>query len=379
VNARMRHSRGAATVELAVSMIFLVPLIMYMFFLQDMLVMKLNGQEAAVQAPWDYTVLNYEHRYRDDTQAPNPIPVGAGTPGMMSRSTYCDHTAAYDSYDANADCDDDKHHTAMAAHECWVGDNSSYSGQVRCSVGIDLLTPNPRDSAIFAVATGFGRGGIVSCNQRLGIMNYYLPNKFLTTFRGGEGFAVNKDGAGREKKRMDSRWAFGNKPVSSNAGGDHDTAHTDKEGVEASGSGSAGSNYWRLKRTENAMLVDPWAVTLSGGRPIGEINPNVPSAFSIAGPGSHPIHARIQAAYSTQNGAVSQAERYSNTMQQAGFLNGNTRQDGQGDNLTTAAAAFKPADAQQEFGGHWAGQWSDGRVQRTAGNRGTSYFGNSRW
>jgi hypothetical protein len=76
---------------------------------------------------------------------------------------------------------------------------------------------------------------------------------------------------------------------------------------------------------------------------------------------------------------VSQAERYSNTMQQAGFLNGNTRQDGQGDNLTTAAAAFRPNDAQQQFGDHWAGQWSDGRVQRTAGNRGRSYFGNSSW
>jgi hypothetical protein len=381
MSARMRQARGAATVELAVSMIFLVPLIMYMFFLQDMLLMKLNGQEAAVQAPWDYSVLNYEYKYNNDTPVGQEIQSGAGSPGQMSRLTYCDHSAAFDSYTLR-DCDDLIHHQSMAAHECWIGDQGgSFSGQVRCSVG--FLDPTMPTGAATAAVAAFGNGGIVNCNQRLGIMNYYLPNKFLTTFRGGEGFSVNADGNGTAKRKMESRWARGN---TSNAasGAQQDQVHTPGGGGDvnkavASGSGSAGSNYWRLKRTENAMLVDPWAVTLSGGQPLGRINPNVPSAFSIVGPGSHPIHARIQAAYSTQNGAVSQAERYSNTMQQAGFLNGNTRQDGQGDNLTTAAAAFRPNDAQQQFGDHWAGQWSDGRVQRTAGNRGRSYFGNSSW
>jgi hypothetical protein len=361
--------RGAATVELAVSMIFLVPLIMYMFFLQDMLLMKLNGQEAAVQATWDYAVLNYEFRYNDDVAAPADIPQGAASPGQMSRLTYCDHSAAFDSY-TERDCDDDVHHQAMAAHECWIGDDGSYSGQVRCTMGFDPLIP--ADPATAAVAA-FGRGGVVNCNQRLGIMNYYLPNSFLNTFRGGKGFTVNEDSTGTQKKKMDSRWAYGNRPNGA-SNNNQDDAHNDRQGVSA-GSGSAGSNYWRLRRTENAMLVDPWALTLSRGRPLGSINPNVPSAFNAAGPGAHPLHQRIQAAYSTENGNVSQAERYSDTMQQAGFLNGATRQDARGDNLTTAAAAFRAGDAQQQFGDHWAGQWSDGRVQRTASSRSGGYFG----
>lgn len=352
MHALTRHRRGAASVELAVSMIFLVPLIMYMIFLQDMLIMKLNGQEAAVQASWDFTVLDYGSKVEADGIA------------RFSRLTYCDHSAAYDSYDRDFDCDDVKHHKAMTAHECWIGtDPAKYGGQVRCSLNEQL---RPSGAAASAVA-GFGQGGVVTCNSRLGIMNYYLPNSFLNNFRKGQGFTVNVDASGTKKQKMQSRWAVGNGAASA-----QDDAHGDRNQATPNGETSLGSNYWRLARTEHAMLVDPWALGLEGGKNnIGGINPNVPSAFNI----QHPLYARIRAAYNTASGATDKAEQWNQDIQSAGMLNGNSRQDGQGDNLSTAAAAFEENSAQQEFSDHWAAQWGDSRVQATYNSRQNGYFG----
>ncbi|MBE2254043.1 MAG: hypothetical protein IAE78_31235 [Myxococcus sp.] len=348
----LKQRRGAASVELAVSMIFLVPLIMYMIFLQDMLIMKMNGQEAAVQASWDYAVLDYGSK------------VDSYIVGRMSRLTYCDHSAAYDSYDQPYDCNDDTHHKAMTAHECWIGtDPAAYGGQVRCSVSEQL---SPSGAATSAVAN-FGQGGVVNCNSRLGIMNYYLPNSFLNNFRGGKGFTVNTDASGTAKKKMDSRWAVGNGAASA-----QDKAHDDRTQATPNGETSLGSNYWRLARTEHAMLVDPWALGLSGGTdPIGGINPDMPSGPNL----TNPLYARIRAAYGTASGATDKAEQWNKDIESAGMIKGNSRQDVVGDNLTTAAAAFEPNNAQQEFSNHWAAQWSDSRIQATNNSRQNGYFG----
>lgn len=352
MNALNRRRRGAAAVELAVSMIFLVPLIMYMIFLQDMLIMKLNGQEAAVQASWDFTVLDFGSKID-----PHAI-------GRFSRLTYCDHSAAYDSYNQPYDCDDQTHHKAMTAHECWIGtDPAAYGGQVRCTVSEQL---SPSGSAAQAVA-GFGQGGVVTCNSRLGIMNYYLPNSFLNNFRGGKGFTVNVDASGTQKKKMESRWAVGNGAASG-----QDKAHGDRLQATPNGETSLGSNYWRLARTEHAMLVDPWALGLEGGRNnISNINPNAPSAPYI----NHPLYARVRAAYNKFSSATDAAEDWNKAIEQAGMIKGNSRQDAVGDNLSTAAVAFEANNAQQDFSDHWAAQWGDSRVQSTYNNRQNGYFG----
>ena len=352
MNALNQRRRGAASVELAVSMIFLVPLIMYMIFLQDMLIMKMNGQEAAVQASWDFTVLDFGS------------PIDSHMIGKFSRLTYCDHSAAYDSYSQPYDCNDVTHHKAMTAHECWIGsDPAKYGGQVRCSVSEQL---SPSGAATSRVA-GFGQGGVVTCNSRLGIMNYYLPNSFLNNFRGGKGFTVNVDASGKQKQRMQSRWAVGNGSASG-----QDQAHTDKDKAEPNGETSLGSNYWRLARTEHSMLVDPWALGLSGGTdPIAAINPNVPSAVNL----NNPLYARIRAAYGTASSATDKAEQWNKDIENEEMLQGTSRQDAVGDNLTTAAAAFKPNDAQQDFSDHWAAQWGDSRIQATEGSRQNGYFG----
>lgn len=352
MNALIQRRRGAASVELAVSMIFLVPLIMYMIFLQDMLIMKLNGQEAAVQAAWDFTVLDFGSK------------IDSHMVGKFTRLTYCDHSAAYDSYDQPYDCDDATHHKAMTAHECWIGtDPAKYGGQVRCSVSEPL---SPSGDATSAVA-GFGQGGVVTCNSRLGIMNYYLPNSFLNNFRGGKGFTVNVDASGKQKQKMKSRWAVGNGASSS-----QDQAHSDKDQATPNGETSLGSNYWRLARTEHAMLVDPWALGLSGGTdPIGGINPNAPSGPYI----NNPLYARIRAAYGTASDATDKAEEWNKAIEDEEMLQGKSRQDVIGDNLSTAAVAFEPNSAEQEFSDHWAAQWGDSRVQATNNSRQNGYFG----
>lgn len=351
MNALIQRRRGAASVELAVSMIFLVPLIMYMIFLQDMLIMKMNGQEAAVQASWDFTVLDFGSKI-DSHQV-----------GAFTRLTYCDHSAAYDSYSQPYDCAeaDSKHHKAMTAHECWIGtDPAKYGGQVRCTVDEQL---SPSGDATKKVA-GFGQGGVVNCRGRLGIMNYYLPNKFLTTFRkkSGGGFDLNGD-----KKKMDSRWAVGNGTAKA-----QDAAHGDRNQATENGETSSGSNYWRLAWTDHSMLVDPWALGLSGGTdPVGSINPNAPSGPYI----NNPLYARIRAAYGTASDATDKAEQWNKDIEDEELLQGKSRQDVVGDNVTTAAAAFEADSAEQEFSDHWAAQWGDSRIQATNNSRQSGYFG----
>lgn len=359
--------RGAAAVELAVSMIFLVPLIMYMFFLQDMLVMKLNGQEAAIQAVWDYSVLDMSGQnvsYYDNG--------GSGQVGKMNRFTYCDHTAAYDSYSVTQDCSENesvKHHKAMAAHECWVGqDHGTYGGQVKCyRQGEPLGT-----AGVPAGAKGNAQGGLVQCHSRLGIMNYYLPNKFLTTFRKGDGFSMNTDASGKAKRRMDSRWAVGNgggagSTTALPGGGGQDQAHNDrKNNLEENGNTSLGSNYWRLNWTENWMLVDAWALGLEGGdQDAASIDPNSPSG---------PLYDRIQAAYPGFSTAMAIA--YGGQLASDSMLSPAALVDGLGDNLMSAQAAFKAKDQPQQFNNsHWAAQGGDQRVQNTYTNRQDGYFG----
>lgn len=360
-----RSRRGAAAVEMAVSMIFLVPLIMYMFFLQDMLAMKLNGQEAAIQAVWDYSVLDMSGQqvsYFDGSG-------GSSQVGKMNRWTYCDHSSAYDSYDVQHDCNDQGHHKPMSAHECWVGtDPGKYGGQVRCSnQGEPLGT-----ASVPAGAKGNAQGGVVECRSRLGIMNYYLPNKFLTTFRKGDGFSMNTDASGTQKQRFQSRWATGNGGGSGSTtalpgGGGQDNAHGDKDQLHPAGEESNGSNYWRLNWTYNQMLVDAWALGLEGGdQDAASIDPNSPSG---------PLYDRVQAAYpGAAFGAMAMA--YGGQLVSDSMLNPIALLDGQGDNLMSAQAAFKAKDQPQQFNNsHWAAQGGDQRVQQTYNNRQDGYFG----
>ena len=54
-----RRPAGAAVVELAISMIVVVPVILYTLFLNDLLIYNLDWQEAVVTPAWDAQILTF--------------------------------------------------------------------------------------------------------------------------------------------------------------------------------------------------------------------------------------------------------------------------------------------------------------------------------
>jgi hypothetical protein len=177
---RQRRTRGQAAVELAVSMLVIVPTFMYILFIDDMLRAKLDLEEAVMTAPWEYARVNYEE--------------GAASTGTRAgiRLSWCDHTTAYNSYDRAYDCTESVHHVALAAHQCWLTQGAK---QVTCSDPLDSsygkLDATTSGLSSGSVSMGLGlskvqgdyiKGGLVRCSARLGVINYYLPNKLFTEF-----------------------------------------------------------------------------------------------------------------------------------------------------------------------------------------------------
>ena len=143
--------RGAAAVELAVLCLVLVPLIMYTMFLAEMFVMKLNGQEGALQAPWDFTLVDFSN--------PEKKVEHDGAIARQSRRTYCDHSAAYNSYNLSYDCTDQNHHSTMTAHECWL---TKPGQQVKCARVSQPLTGSGQEGIqIISQSFPLGRSGRV--------------------------------------------------------------------------------------------------------------------------------------------------------------------------------------------------------------------------
>lgn len=344
-----RRARGAAAVELAVTCIVLVPLLMYMVFLQDMLVMKLDGQEAAAQAPWDFILQDYDRGFTSNNVA------------RMSRLTYCDHTAAYDSYDRGYDCDDQIHHKAMTAHECWI-----VQGGQQVSCDISPVNVGRGGDGVTAVKDSFANGGLLTCSARLGIMNYYLPNLFMPNFIERKGNKAAADAAW-SKKKMQSRWASGNSP-----GPAQDNAHTDgPQNTTASGDSSTTANYWRLAPTRVSMLVDTYALFHEPGMVgVQTVNP---------GDRTGPLYRRVDAVY--QQVARDAVPRVNDFRSQMGrFLSGRAGRDGSGDDVRTPEVAFRKGSARQDFTStpHWAAGWGDQRAQQTNAARVDGYWGQAR-
>lgn len=216
-----RQPRGQAATELAVLSIVLIPLILYVLFLDDLLRYKLDLAEAVFSSPWDYTVANYEKQLPQQSagdDAPNAI-------DNMIRNTYCDHTSAYASHDEGYDCDDSRHHVALMAHQCWETQGSQ---EMRCTV-------DNRDLGASQIGLLITRGtvdevnkygGQVTCTARLGVLNYFLPQKVLSQF-----------------SNVDTT------RVSMRSGDVHSAAS------------SAGSDQYLLESQTMSLLVDTWAMT----------------------------------------------------------------------------------------------------------------------
>ncbi len=169
---RRRRARGQATVETAVLCIVLVPLFLYAFFLDDLLRYKLDLEEAVFAAPWDYTTINYE------------APGGNWVKGAQRnvRLGVCDHTTAYNSYDGDYECKetDHSHHVALSAHECWM---TAGAHQVDCNLGdTDVGTEQFGMTITSGIKDQVKQGGQVTCWGKLGVINYFLPQRVLQSF-----------------------------------------------------------------------------------------------------------------------------------------------------------------------------------------------------
>lgn len=243
-------------------MVLLVPLILYTLFLEDLLAYKLENQEPTITAGWDYITNDYM-RGRKDV-------------GGLNRLKFCDHSAAYDSFDKNYDCNgvdasggggEDSgeggsgvqvtggssdgesakgHHQAGAAHQCWLakGANGQAADQVRCGIdqsgGTRAMITGTAAPAYHV--SGWNKGGLVTCNAKLGVMNYMLPMKFME-------WAGRNDVSG---KGRNSAGAGDNATFTQ-----IDSATNDKS-VHADKNNSA--NAWILTQESFAVMADPWAL-----------------------------------------------------------------------------------------------------------------------
>lgn len=190
---RTRKPRGGAVVETAVLMIALIPLIMYTFYLSDLLFYHLDQDEAVYSSSWDFLSFDYRHIGEKDVYVADPQPnqmvPGTTIPGWVTRSnrwTYGDHTSAYNTYkDWGWDLNQSDHHQALAAHECWLANKNAgvqdKAEEVTCmsvrKAGGVVDWGNP--DGTMALTFGAISGTVYACRARIGVENYFLPTKFL--------------------------------------------------------------------------------------------------------------------------------------------------------------------------------------------------------
>lgn len=185
-----RRRRGQAAVELAVTMVVIVPLTMYVLFLQDYLSYYLDWQEAIVTSSWDFAAYDYGKSdalksssiNRGDMTASfnnnkaNNVKSGVSEVAQNNRYEFCDHSSAYTSFDIDYDCSEGKHHQAMAAHQCWLVANKSNRGrQVTC-----FIDSSPGNLIEPINGGSINRGGLGSCTAALGAQNYFIIHSFIT-------------------------------------------------------------------------------------------------------------------------------------------------------------------------------------------------------
>lgn len=275
---RRRQPRGGATVEMAIMAIILVPIVMYYLFLEDALYFKLNAQEPVVAAPFDMLTVNYNMPVKDV--------------GYFNRLIYCDHSSAYDSsgaggtkFDPTFDCqgsppapqdpgqhdDDDPttvyggsdkgHHTEHGAHQCWITKGAE---QLYCDgsgaamkVGTKILASGASSKWL----DYYNKGGLTTCSDRVGVMNYVIVTSFFSwsargkNLTGGEG---NK-AFGSTTLKYNKKWA-----------------HADYKDV--------GNQQILMPKQRLAILTDPWALNH-----LAEVKPDADApTTSMMKPGEDP-------------------------------------------------------------------------------------------
>lgn len=319
-----RRRRGAAAVELAVTMILLVPLIMYTLFLEDLLAYKLDEQEPTIVAGWDHITPDYQNNSPDV--------------GGMNRLKYCDHSSAFDSYEKDFDCEDGNHHEAGTAHQCWMVPGAK---QLECtndtSLGMEIL---PMNQEFLTWHGTYNKGGMARCTATLAVMNYFLPNKFFN-WAAHSGAQTEVTGKG---KLGGNGWASSD-------------VHGDAKGSEAAPSS------WFLKEEVFAVMSDPWALNV--------ISDTSPGSFGAQR--GHPFWDRANVYFDDLTGGFmkqgnSDAKDYRSSLDE--LIGEKAAQDADslppcftncGDDPSSLPLAWK-ADKTRDFNDGFASGWEDQRM-----------------
>ncbi len=253
--------RGGAVVEMVFSLFVILPLAFYMVFLQDLVLYKLNNQEASIVGVWDFQVASYQ-----ETTDRKLSKVIDGI-SHNHRRMFFDHTSAYNSYDGAFDAalnepgGDGKmgHHVAQGAHECWI-----LPGAQLPTCYSDFADTNDADGLPVlgqAFSDRHNRGGVVICDSRLGVFNKFLPQKLFQEF-------TNADLMKQAKKDDSSGTLEGLH------GGDIDKEDLfGTEGPSRSGD-AAGGDTFLFPYVSAAVLVDTWALNYDNDEGAKEYLPN---------------------------------------------------------------------------------------------------------
>ena len=252
VPALQRAPRGAASVEMALCMLVIIPVFLYALFLDDLLRYSLDVQEATVSTMWDYTVQDYAAVQRKARFNPWNVQ-------HYARLMFCDHESGKNRYDDITaggkfkDCAEEDHHqgTALTAHVCWINGDAK---QVTCEGPDASVGDLGADGLHAGYATDFNHGGLIQCSARAVVENYLLPKQFLPEFSDG-------------KEKVDlskERWR---------GSGYHENAEK----------GDKTTAYF-IKEQRMAILVDTWALTrpadVRPGEKKGELYERVERVYS---------------------------------------------------------------------------------------------------
>ncbi|MFO0597227.1 MAG: hypothetical protein U0228_18080 [Myxococcaceae bacterium] len=370
MNTRLvKRARGAAAVELAITMVVLVPLMFFALFLQDFVYYRLNGQEPVLNAQLDHVTPDYMNNDPDV--------------GGQNRLKYCDHTSAYDSYEQGYDCNGDSggggggaggpggvtggsaakigHHHATGAHQCWLGGGQQLQCGNSKTGGIEIVTGTAMTEFH---ATGWNKGGLMTCSAQLNVFNWIIPRQ------------INQEGGWLwSKKANTNKTQYGKKGGGSrqgetqwddNAYGIGDV-HTDGSSTGSNsgvGDGESEMGSWLMSKEELAQLVDPWALThIDTVKPLSYA-PATDSLEPGKIPGTdspyNPLLSRTGHYYNKYaSNAVSSAESWQSGVKD--FLSDNAFKDGYGDTLKSVPVMWSPDKTRPGYKGGYASGYADSR------------------
>ena len=318
--------------ETAVLCIVLVPMLLYAFFLDDLLRYKLDLAEAVFASPWDYTTVNYED--------PGDYAQGSGQTSVQHniRLGLCDHTTAYNSYDGSYECEGKGgngetsiHHVALSAHECWMVPGAH---QVTCTLANqDVGTEQLGQLFTSGIKGVANKGGQIHCQARLAVINYYLPQKVLQSF----------------SKVLTTR--------TEEKSGDVHAHYQNLHDVD-------GSNTYILEQQDMSIITDTWALTT-----VEDVDPDSNSGK---------LYDRVSPGYPMLL-AMQPFMNFAMKLQQDQLLSFITLFDipPMGDMVLTPQVGFKTA-APPSIGDFYSSAWDDNGqdpVEKSYNDRGNHYLG----